>query len=187
MDYYGNPGHERSRASPGATIISDASGNWGCGAYSSQGDWFQFRWPESWASIHITIKELLPIIMSCVVWGHMWRGKTVKCLCDNAAVVAISNSNKSKNDRAMHLVRCLSFFLSHFDMIVFAVHLPGKDNIAVDALSRDNLPLLRQQVTNAAKDPTPLPQELILALVTHQPDWTSESWKIWFNSILTKV
>ena len=28
------------RANPGAVIISDASGNWGCGAYSSHGEWF---------------------------------------------------------------------------------------------------------------------------------------------------
>ena len=101
------------RASPGATIVSDASGNWGCGAYCSQGEWFQFQWPESWTPIHITIKELLPIIMSCALWGSKWKGMTVRCLCDNDAVVAILNSGKSKDNRAMHLVRCLTFFLSH--------------------------------------------------------------------------
>lgn len=148
-----------SRASPGAVIVSDASGNWGCGAYMSQGGWFQFQWPDSWATVHITIKELLPIIMACAIWGHDWRGKTVKCMCDNAAVVAIINSSKSKNNRAMHLIRCLTFFLSHYDMILVAEHLPGKDNIAADALSRDNLPLFRQQVDNAASHPTPLPPE----------------------------
>ena len=174
------------KANPGATIISDASGNWGCGAYSSHREWFQFQWPESWATIHVTIKELLPIIMSCAIWGHNWKGKTVKCICDNAAVVAIINSGRSKDSRAMHLIRCLTFFLSHFNMILFAEHLPGKDNVAADALSRDNIPLFRQQVTNAAEHPSQLPQELILALVTHQPDWTSNNWRIWFSSILQR-
>ena len=28
---------------------SDASGHWGCGAFSSTGTWFQFRWPPAWA------------------------------------------------------------------------------------------------------------------------------------------
>ena len=101
--------------------------------------------------------------------------------------MAIINSNQSKNDRATQLVRCLSFFLSHLNVIVFAVHLPAKDNIAADALSRDNLPLFCRQVTKADEDPTPLPQDLILTVVTHQLDWTSTSWRTWFNSILTRV
>ena len=70
----------------------------------------------------------------------------------------------------MHLIRCLTFFLSHFNVILFAEHLPGKDNVAADGLSRDNIPLFRQQVANTAENPSQLPQELILALVTHQPD-----------------
>ena len=74
----------------------------------------------------------------------------------------------------MHLMRCLTFFLSYYDIVLFAEHLPGKDNIAADALSWNNLPLFHQQVNHAAKLPTQLPQELILALVVHQPDWTSE-------------
>ena len=45
------------------TMTSDASGTWGCGAFTSPGEWFQLKWPDSWASIHITVKELLPIIM----------------------------------------------------------------------------------------------------------------------------
>ena len=98
-----------TRASLGAIVVSDASGNWGRSAYSSQGEWFQFQWPESWMGIHITIKELLPIIMSCALWGSNCRGKTVKCVCDNAAVVAIINLGRSKDNRAMHLMRCLTF------------------------------------------------------------------------------
>ena len=44
---------------PSATVTSDASGHWGCGAFSSEGAWFQFQWPPAWDHIHITIKELL--------------------------------------------------------------------------------------------------------------------------------
>ena len=32
------------------TVISDASGNWGGGAFSSTGEWFQCSWPEEWMS-----------------------------------------------------------------------------------------------------------------------------------------
>ena len=64
---------------PFATLTSDASGGWGCGAFTSTGEWFQFRWPPAWDHIHITAKELLPIVVACAVWGHRLRGKTILC------------------------------------------------------------------------------------------------------------
>ena len=59
----------------------------------------------------------------------------------NAAKITIINSGRSKDNRAIHLIRCLPFFLSYYDFILFAEHLSGKDNIAADALSRNNLSL----------------------------------------------
>lgn len=74
------------------TITSDASGKWGCGAYSPKGEWFQLKLPTSWEGIHITVKELLPIVISVALWGEHWQGKSVKCWCDNAAVVGSGSS-----------------------------------------------------------------------------------------------
>ena len=43
----------------GLSLISDASGSWGCGAYSPQSfEWFQLQWPQAWSSINIAVKEL---------------------------------------------------------------------------------------------------------------------------------
>ena len=42
-------------------------------------------------------KELLPVVVACVAWGKEWNGMTIKIKCDNAAVVAIINSGRSKN------------------------------------------------------------------------------------------
>ena len=55
-----------------ATITSDASGQWGCGAFSSDGEWFQLEWPDSWIGVHITIKELLPMVVAMAMWGKKW-------------------------------------------------------------------------------------------------------------------
>ena len=55
-------------ALPKMELTSDASGSWGCGTYTSDGQWFQLQLPESWSDIHITIKELLPIVLGC---GHV--------------------------------------------------------------------------------------------------------------------
>ncbi len=98
------------RSSFGTTLTSDASGTCGCGAFTSTGEWLQLRWPSVWEKIHITVKELLPIMVACATWGHSWQRKTVRSLCDNAAVVAILRSGTSKHSLAMHLLRCLLLF-----------------------------------------------------------------------------
>ena len=46
--------------------------------------------------------------------------------CDNAAMVAIINSGMSKDERAMHLMRCLFFFLAKFGVTLFWEHIPGE-------------------------------------------------------------
>ena len=66
------------------TIISDASGNWGCGAYS-EGQWFMLPWSGAIGGVHITVKELAPIVVAAAIWGHSWRGKKVLAQCDNTA------------------------------------------------------------------------------------------------------
>ena len=150
--------------------------SWGCGAFTEQGEWFQLVWPESWEEVHITVKELLPIVVGDALWGDRWVGRTVKCRCDNAAVVAVINSGRSKCDRVMHLMRCLFFFLAHFNVVLVGEHIPGVDNGAADALSRNRLPSFRLQVPHASEAQSPVPPRLFQALVVNQPDWTSRSW-----------
>ena len=79
---------DRRRTSPDAFVTSDASGRWGCGAYC-ENDWFQLQWGPESIHLHITIKELIPIVIAATVWGKRWSKKTIMAQCDNAAVVAI--------------------------------------------------------------------------------------------------
>lgn len=142
------------------SITTDASGNWGCGAYSSGNHWFQCEWLGSWAQVHITAKELLPIVIACAVWGQAWQGKTVMCYCDNAAVVAVIRSGRSRHTLTMHLMRCLSLLTAHLGITPVAEHLLGKHNVADDAIARGNLPLFLEQIRGAARIPTPIPPSL---------------------------
>ena len=169
------------------TVTSDASGSWGCGAFNCQGGWFQLQWPESWSSIHITVKELLPIVMSVAVWGHRWQGKCVRCRCDNAAVVAIIRKGSSKEPRVMHLMRSLFFFLASYDITLWSVHVPGILNGAADALSRNDHLSFLSQVPSAQPLPEEIQPVLMEALVHKQPDWTSPSWTNLLTSTLRRV
>ena len=146
--------------------------------------WFQVEWPESWATVHITVKELLPIVLACALWGPQWTGKSVLCRSDNAAVVAAVNSgwSKAQDPTAMHLLQCGFFFAARDSYILQAVHVAGKLNVAADALSRDNLPLFLAQVPGALPHPTPTPHKLLQLLMYQKPVWTSKSWSELFST-----
>ena len=74
-----------------AEVFSDASETFGCGPFAFSHGWFQPRRPEDWHAVHITAKELVPIVIAAAVWGPQW---TQKCVCfrsDNIAVVDLLN------------------------------------------------------------------------------------------------
>ena len=172
--------------SPFEKITSDASGHWGCGAFTGTGKWFQYQWPGEWDTVHITVKELLPIVVAVAVWGHRWQGRTVRCLCDNAAVIAIIRSGSSKDPSAMHLLRCLFFFTARYQVVLVASHISGKRNEAGDRLSRDSLSFFFKLVPDAKKRPSVPPQELLDSLVVRKPDWTSPTWSVVLRHIFTR-
>ena len=79
------------RLPSGPTVISDASGAWGCGAFCSNTlTWFQQQWLPDFISANIAIKELVPIVISAAIWGDKWRGTVVLFKSDNQAVVTSS-------------------------------------------------------------------------------------------------
>ena len=56
-------------------VISDALGKWGCGAFHND-KWFQLWWPDAIQETHITVKELVPIVLAAAVWGSSWKGSS---------------------------------------------------------------------------------------------------------------
>ena len=172
--------------SPDGLITSDASGTWGCGAFHHN-SWFQFQWDHSTAPLHITIKELLPIILASAIWGSQWAGKTIRALCDNMAAVHIIRNRQSKDPNAMHLMRCLSLIECSFQFTLVSRHIPGKHNDLADALSRNNQSYFLSHRPQAQPTPTPIPTPLYKALVSQRPNWTSTAWANLFGTIISKV
>ena len=83
-------------------------------------------WPPQWKSIHITVKELLPIVLACAVWGYKWKGESVLVYTDNAAVVEIINSGRSKDALAMHVMRYLFSISTSHGYELRVSHVEGK-------------------------------------------------------------
>ena len=165
------------------TLISDASGSWGCGAYFGQA-WFQLPWNNTLQGAHISTKELAPIVLATALWGKTWQGYTIQVLSDNTAAVAAVNNCTSTLPDSAHLLRCLAFLTAQHDCVLEARHIPGQHNVLADALSRNNAVLFRMLHPQAQLIPSPLPEQIIRLILTERPDWTSQRWtELWTASL----
>ncbi|XP_021349686.1 uncharacterized protein LOC110447998 [Mizuhopecten yessoensis] len=81
-------------------LFTDASGTLGYGGYM-QGEWFSEAWPSSMQEhanseeeLSIAFKELYPIVVSAMIWGHLWKGLRIMFMCDNTATVSILHKGR---------------------------------------------------------------------------------------------
>lgn len=129
--------------------------------------------------------ELIPIAIAAALWGARWEGKVVCFHSDNEAVVAVLNSLSSKAPELMHLLRCMFLFAALRSFWFCARHLPGRENILADAISRDKQTILSSfslQVENQEH----IPQELPQLLYQEAPDWTLRTWIERLSSFLRR-
>ena len=173
------------QCNPDITVHSDASGGWGCGAYSGN-SWFQLEWPPQAKDFSIAIKELFPVVISAALFGKAWSGLLVEFRVDNIAVVQVLQSTYCKEPHLMHLIRLLVFFAAHYNFWFSASHIAGELNTEADALSRDNHSLFLSQVPNAAQKPASVPPQLV-SLLTQNITWTCTAWMELFNTTLRQL
>ena len=103
---------------------SDASDSWGCGAYWGS-RWLQFPWPEEAQGWSISVKEMVPVMWGCFVWGECWRGGVIRWNCDNLAVVEVITRGSSKDGHLSHILRCIHFAEAKFSFTLVANHVAG--------------------------------------------------------------
>ena len=126
-------------------------------------------------------------MLAAALWAPQWAGKEIEVQCDNQAVVGCIVSWRSREPLVMHLLWGLALLTTQFSFHFRAVHLPGKENVAVDALSQDNLSAFFAQIPQAPKAPTGFPTELEYQFLHQHPDWLSATWTQLFNSFLRQA
>ena len=166
-------------------VLFDASGSRG-GVDLCIPHWFHFNWPPALEPTSIQVKELIPVVMAVALYGRFWRGKLIVFSVDNLAVVHILNRTHSKESHLMQLVRLLAFCASYYDFWFRAEHIPGKNNILADALSRYNIDFFISQAPYMQSQPTKVPLSL-LSLVAPDKEWTSTPWMELFRCTLRLV
>ena len=117
-------------------MYSDAAGVHGGYAATLSGSWFVGKWPENMSALHITFKELFPIVLALEIWGHCLSYHKILFFSDNAAVVEIIDKTSCKENRTMRLVRRLVIAGLRFNVQFRAKHIPGKHNVVCDLLSQ---------------------------------------------------
>ena len=113
----------------------DASGTFGFGVITSNSRWLQVQWPASWQEVHISVKEMVPIVMLAARWGGSWHRHHLFFHSDNMAVVAVIQRKLAKHPLLLHLLHCLYFYAAYFPFSYSTHHLPGVTNVAAGSLS----------------------------------------------------
>ena len=124
----------RWTSSNSVRLFTDASG-FGYAAIFGKA-WFQGKFPAHWMEVNIAVKELLPIVLSVKLWGAKMANSRILFMTDNESVVHIINSQTSRDNALMCLVRSLVVSTMTFNIEMRAKHIPGKLNVIADALSR---------------------------------------------------
>ena len=83
--------------------------------------------------------EFLAIVYAAATWGPLWARKRINFRCDCMPVVHALADLQSRTPRMMRCVRALHALSVRYHFDVKCTHIAGVDNIAADALSRDEM------------------------------------------------
>ena len=116
------------------SLISDASDlGWACLYNNEQAHGF---WTKREQALPIHIRELLALKYGLQSFAHAVKGKVVRALIDNSAVVhTVDNGYVSKEIAFMEALRGLFWVVDQLQVKVLPIYIPSAENTA-DALSR---------------------------------------------------
>ena len=108
-------------------------------------------------------KDLVLIILTCVIWGSYLSRRHNNFQCDNANLVTAINKSLSKDKFVIHLLRFLSFFVAHLD-IYLTTHLLEVINITANHLLWGTSHQAFQATPDLAPEPTVITPSALLAI-----------------------
>lgn len=121
-------------------ICSSDSCLTGCGGFWN-GFFYHSKFPENILAhqFHISVLEMLAIIITLKLWGSYFKGLRIVIFCDNKSVCQILSSGKSKSEPLQECLREICFLAASYQFEIKAVHLSSEENRISDVLSRWHL------------------------------------------------
>ena len=130
-------------------------------------------------------KELIPITLSCAVWGSRVSKCRVLFQCDNLSLVSAISKGYSRDKGVMRLLRCMWFFVAYFDLDLHVEHIAGVNITKADQLSRNQLQSFFSHHPQVSVLPTPIPPALLEIASSPDLEWTSPLFRKLFRSTIT--
>ena len=125
--------------------------------------WTRARWWGAWVpspACHINVRELFAVWAAVHTWGRDWANREVVVFTDNQSIIDIWASGTCPDKRMMGIVRAMFFFLARHNINLIMSHIPGKQNINADLLSRLQVEEFLSINPSADRQPTRLSEEV---------------------------
>ena len=151
-------------SNPKLDLYTDSASTIGYGAVFGS-KWLQGLWHPECLRLNIALLELYPICVAMHIWASELKNKCITLHSDNQAVVAIINSNTSKDPMIMILVRKLVLTCMSNNIFVRAHFIPGTSNTIPDLLSRNQVDKARALAPHLDQQPIKVP-----------PEWELHKW-----------
>ena len=94
------------------------------------------------------------------IFGVQLSNRNIVFHCDNKAIVDVINKQSCKDVELMKLMRCMVLTAMQYNIKFTAMHVPGKDNILADALSRLQVSPHLLAIFGMNGSPVPVPAHL---------------------------
>ena len=88
----------------------------------------------------ITHYEMYNITVALKVWARRWQNRVVCIFCDNLGAVTVAQTGKTRDVFLNACLHALWLTAARFNIQLRVMHIPGKDNVLADALSREKVP-----------------------------------------------
>lgn len=122
------------------SIFSSDSCLTGCGGFWN-GCYFHTIFPENILkqSLHISVLEVLSIVICLKLWGKHFKGQRIIVFCDNLNVCQLINQGNSRSEMLQTSLREICYLAACNEFELRAQHLSSSENRISDILSRYHL------------------------------------------------
>ena len=80
--------------------------------------------------------EMINVVIALRLWGRHWAGSHILFFCDNAAVVQVVDTGKTRDPLLATCLRNIWMITAIHDIKISIKHIAGSNNIISDLLSR---------------------------------------------------
>ena len=119
------------------SIFSSDSCLTGLGGFWN-GCYFHAVFPESIMkqNLHISVLEILAIVICLKLWGKHFKGQRIIVFCDNLSVCQLLNQGNSRSEMLQNSLREICYLAARYEFELRAQHLASSENRISDILSR---------------------------------------------------